>query len=288
MELQDAKSFSGYPGANSRLTPVREQGQYCASQLSKFFSTSIHNHYKKVSMKKIILSCATLFVAWSLSAADAKEEVTAAAKKLGEQANYSWKTTVVVPDDAPFRPGPTEGKAEKGGYIHIKMSFGDNTMEAVKKADKVAFTNRDGEWQLAEAQGQGQGQQGGGRFIGAMVRNLKSPVEQAADIAAGVKEFKKDGEALTGELTEEAAKNLLRFRRGGGDGPTISDAKGAAKFWIKDGVLSKYEFKVSGKVEFNANETNQDRTTTVEIKDLGKTKVEVPEAAKKKLTEPAA
>jgi len=238
-------------------------------------------------MKKLLFSCAALFAAWSLSAADAKDEVASAAKKLGEQANYSWKTTVTVPDDAPFRPGPTEGKAEKGGYIHIKMSFGDNTMEAVKKADKVAFTNRDGEWQLAEAQGQGQGQQGAGRFMGAMVRNLKSPVEQAADIAAGVKEFKKDGDALVGDLTEDAAKNLLRFRRGG-DGPTISDAKGSAKFWIKDGVISKYEFKVSGKVEFNGNEMNQDRTTTVEIKDLGKTKVEVPEAAKKKLTDPAA
>ena len=71
---------------------------------------------------------------------------------------------------------------------------------------------------------------------------------------------------------------------GGGEGPTISDAKGSAKFWIKDGVLSKFEFKVSGKMEFNGNQMDQDRTTTVEIKDVGKTKVEVPEAAKAKLS----
>jgi hypothetical protein len=55
------------------------------------------------------------------------------------------------------------------------------------------------------------------------------------------------------------------------------------KFWLKDGVLSKYEFKVTGKVDFNGNEVDVDRATTTEIKDVGTTKVNVPEAAKKKL-----
>lgn len=228
------------------------------------------------TMKKSILCCATLLAAFSMSAAEPKDDVLAAAKKLGEQANYSWKSTVTVPEDAPFKPGPTEGKIEKGGFMYVKTTFGDNTMESAKKGEKLAFTNRDGEWQSA-TEGQG-----GGRGMG-MMRNVKAPSEQVADLVAGVKEFKKDGDAVGGELTEEAAKSLLRFRRGGGNGPTISDAKGSAKFWTKDGVLSKYEFKVSGKVEFNGNEMNQDRTTTVEIKDIGATKVEVPEAAKKKL-----
>ena len=56
------------------------------------------------------------------------------------------------------------------------------------------------------------------------------------------------------------------------------------KFWIKDGVPAKYEFKVKGTVNFNGNEFENDRTTTVEIKEVGTTKVAVPEAAKKKLT----
>ena len=100
-------------------------------------------------------------------------------------------------------------------------------------------------------------------------------------------EFKKDGDAIGGELKEESAKTLMRFRRGGGggnQGPAITGAKGSAKFWIKDGVLTKYEYKVSGKMDFNGNEIDLDRTTTVEIKDVGKTKIEVPEGAKKKLS----
>lgn len=235
-------------------------------------------------MKKQILCFTMMTLAASLFAADVKEEVTAAAKKLGEKANYSWKTTVVVPESAQFKPGPTDGKTEKDGLTYIKMIFGDNTTEIAKKGDKAAFTNRDGEWQsLAEAEGQ----EGRGRFMVGMVRGLRPPAEQAAEIAAGAKELKKDGDAVAGDLTEEAAKNLMRFRRGGGgggEGPAISGAKGSAKFWVKDGVLMKYEFKVSGKMDFNGNEVDLDRTTTVEVKDVGTTKVEVPEGAKKKLS----
>lgn len=238
-------------------------------------------------MKKQVLCFATMTLATALFAADAKEEVTAAAKKLGEKANYSWKTTVVVPEGTEFRPGPTDGKTEKDGFMHVKWTFGDNTTDVVKKGDKAAFTNRDGDWQtLAEVENQ----EGPARFRAGMVRNLRTPAEQAAEIAAGAKELKKDGDALAGELTEDAAKTLMRFRRGGrgggggGEGPAISGAKGSAKFWLKDGVLTKYEFKVSGKMDFNGNEIDLDRTSTTEVKDVGATKVEVPEAAKKKLS----
>ena len=233
-------------------------------------------------MKKQILCFATMTLATALFAADTKEEVTAAAKKLGEKANYSWKTTVVVPESAQFKPGPTDGKTEKDGFTYIKTSFGDNNVEVVTKGEKTAFINRDGEWQLA-----GEGGQGAGR--GAFMRNVRPPAAQASEIAAGAKELKQDGDVIAGDLTEDGAKTLMRFRRGGGgggggEGPAISNAKGSAKFWIKDGTLTKYEFKVSGKMDFNGNEIDLDRTTTVEIKDVGTTKVEVPESAKKKLS----
>jgi hypothetical protein len=236
-------------------------------------------------MKKLLLCSTAMIVAASVFAADAKEEVTSAAKKLGEQANYTWAATTVVPEGTQFRPGPTEGKIEKSGTMHVKLTRGENTTEVIKKGDKTAFTNRDGEWQsLAEAEGQ----EGGGRFRGAMVRNIQAPAEQVTNLLAGVKELKKDGDAFVGDLSEDAAKSLMQFRGGrgggGGEGPAITDAKGSAKFWIKDGALSKFEFKLSGKMDFNGNSVDLDRTTTVEIKDVGTTKVEVPEAAKAKLS----
>ena len=63
-------------------------------------------------MKKIILINAMALLAGTLWAADS-EDVKAAAKKLAEQSNYSWKTTVVVPEGSQFRPGPTEGRPKK-------------------------------------------------------------------------------------------------------------------------------------------------------------------------------
>ena len=236
-------------------------------------------------MKRNTLFTAMALLAGSLLAADSspKDDVTSAAKKLGEKPNYSWKTTVVVPEGSQFRPGPTDGKTEKDGFTHVTTRFGDNTAQTFLKGDKGAVTNQKGEWQsLAEVEQE----EGFGRFRAMMARNLRTPAVQAADLAAAAKDLKKDGDAYSGELTEEGAKTFLSFRpRGaGGDGPAISNAKGSVKFWLKDGELSKYEFKVSGKVSFNGNDRDVDRATTVEIKDVGTTKVEVPEAAKKKLS----
>jgi hypothetical protein len=237
---------------------------------------------KGSSMKTTVLFSAAALCAGSLLAADPspKDDVTAAAKKLGDQGSYAWKSTVTVPEGSQFRPGPTEGKTEKDGFTYITMSFGDNLTEAVFKGEKAVVTNQEGEWQsVADLDNS----EGPGRFLGRMVRNLKTPAVQAGELVAGAKEIKKEGDTYSGDLTEEGAKGFLRFGRGG-DGPSVSNAKGSVKFWLKEGALTKYEFKVSGSIEFGGNTRDVDRTTTVEIKDVGTTKVNVPEAAKKKLS----
>lgn len=232
-------------------------------------------------LKNFLIGAVIAATATSVLAADAKEEVTKAAKALAEKENYSWKTETVVPEGTQFRPGPTEGKADKAGTVYLTLTFGDNMTEAVIKGDKATYTNQDGEWQLAEEAAEGRG-----RFMSAMLRNYKAPATQAPEIATAVKELKKEGDVYSGDLTEEGAKNLMSFRgrRAGGDGPEIKGAKGSAKFWVKDGVLSKFEYTVKGQMNFNGNDIDVDRVTTTEIKDVGSTKVVVPEAAKKKLS----
>ncbi len=230
-------------------------------------------------MKKNLLFCVTALLAASLNAAAAspKDEVTEAAKKLAEKPNYSWKATVVVPESAQFRPGPTEGKIEKDGFAHLTWSFNDNTSQGVVKGDKGAATDPDGGWQsISELENS----EGFGRFTALRLRNFKAPAAQAAELASFAKELKKDGDAYTGELSEDGAKTQLRFGRGG----EVNNAKGSVKFWVKDGVLSKIEIKVKGTVKFNDNEFENDRTTTIEIKEIGTTKVIVPAEAKKKLS----
>lgn len=226
-------------------------------------------------MKIHVPFCAVTLLAGSLIAADSspKDDILAAAKKLGGQANYSWRTTVAVPESAQFKPGPTDGRTEKDGYTQLTLSFGDNTTQTVIKGDKAAVTNPEGTWQsLADLDTA----EGPGRFLSRIIRNFKVPATQAAELAAATKEVKKDGDLYSGDLTEEGAKAQFRFG-------TVSNPKGSVKFWTKDGTLIKYEFKVTGKVDFNGNEIDVDRTSTVEVKEVGTTKVNVPEEAKKKL-----
>ena len=225
-----------------------------------------------------------------------KDEVSDAAKKLADAPNYAWKATTEMAGGGGGGGrfgGPTEGKAEKDGFTHVSMTRGDNTIEVVRKGDKGAVKTPDG-WQSFEElqadQGGGQGGQGRGRFMGRMLRNLRAPAQEAADVAAKTKEITKSGDAYTADLTEEGAKELMSFRGGrggqggqGGNIPAPTNAKGTAKFWLKDGQLAKYEYNVKGTMSFNGNDIDIDRTTTVEIKDVGSTKVEVPAEAKAKV-----
>jgi len=150
-------------------------------------------------------------------------ESDAAAKKLGEQKSYSWKTTVVVPEGSQFRPGPTEGKTEKDGYTSLSMSFGDNTTEAVIKGEKGA-AKMEGEWRSLADMAQDSGQPGA--FMARRLQNYRTPAMEAEEIAGKTKDLKKEGDAFSADLTEEGAKDLLRFRGGrraggggGGGGP---------------------------------------------------------------------
>jgi hypothetical protein len=125
--------------------------------------------------------------------------------------------------------------------------------------------------------------------MGFRLRNLKAPAAEAADLIGKTKDIAKAGDAYAGDLTEDAAKALLtmggRGRRGGGGGgaPSITDAKGSVKFWLKDGAISKYQIKVSGTLTRNGTDTDVERTTTVEIKDIGNTTITLPDEAKSKL-----
>ena len=233
------------------------------------------------------------------------DALKAAAKKLGES-SYTWTTTSSSPTGGNRGGGGgMEGKADKDGTVVLKFTMGDRTTETVIKGGKAAVKTESG-WKSGEelaaagpggdggAGGGGGGRRGGGGYAARMAETFKAPASEAVTLAEGVKELKKDGDTLTGELTEDAAKTRLTFGGrgrggagggggGGGNAPAISGAKGTVKFWVKDGVLSKYEVTAEGKRERDGNTTDINRTSTTEFKDVGTTKVEVPDEAKAKL-----
>src|SRR5438128_2238050 len=196
-------------------------------------------------MKTNIIFGILTMAAGSLLAADSgpKDEITSAAKKLEQKDNYSWKSTM---DFGNFST-TTEGKIDKDGLAVLSMSVGDNTREAVLKGGKGAVKMPEEGWQsLAELETASEGGRGR-QFLLRRLQNFKSPASEAASLAGKITELKKEGDVYSGELTEAGAKELLTFgRQRGADTPEPKNAKGSVKFWIKDGLLSKYELKQQG------------------------------------------
>lgn len=235
-------------------------------------------------MKPGILIILSALPAGSVLAADAdpKDEIASAARKLADQKNYGWKSTVEFNSFT----GGTDGKLIKDGPVALSITFGDNTTEAFLKGDKGAVKTSDEDWQSLEELAKAAGTEPGPRqFLVRRLKNFKAPAEEVVEVIGKTKEIKKDGDVYSADLTEAGAKDLLSFGgRRGGNAPEAKDAKGSVKFWIKDGMLSKYQTNVEGTMNFNGSDNDIKRTNTVEIKDLGATKIEIPEAAQKKMS----
>ena len=196
--------------------------------------------------------------------------------------------------NSPFQPGPTEGKIDKEGTVWLSYTGRDDlAIQGIKKGSKIAIKADQG-WQAGQADAGGGGGFGDPVVGGTRrLQNLKPPAAEVEDLVSKVKDLKKDGDAYSGELTEDGAKTLVALggRRGGGGGggggnpPTAKNAKGSVKIWLKDGMISKYESKVQGTVTGRDGEDRDvERSTTVELKDVGATKIDVPEEAQKKLS----
>jgi hypothetical protein len=218
--------------------------------------------------------------------AEPKDDLKAAVKKLSDSASYSWTTKV----EGGFGFGESEGKTEKDGHTSFSFKMRDDSYNVIMKGDKAAIKGTGG-WASAAELAKEAEDNGNGfspeRFLTMMVKNFKTPAEQASELCGKLETVTKSGDAYTSELSPETAKQLLTFRRRGGDNNApqfeVKDPKGSVKCWISDGVLSKTELHLQGTVSFNGNENKIDRTTTTEIKDIGSTKVAVPDEAKAKL-----
>jgi hypothetical protein len=246
-------------------------------------------------MKRNMFCAAMVLVAGSLLAAD-KDDVSAAIAKLSAADNYSWKTTTTnIPSpNAPAGGGGRgrgrggfgnlgmDGKAQKDGLIYVTMQGfrGGNPTEAYIKASKGAIKAGDADWTSLE---DAAADQGPASFMANRMKTQKSAADDAKDWLSKTSSVSKTDDYYTGVLTADAVKSTV-FAPPGGDPPEITDPKGTIKFWVKDGVLVKYERNVQYKRTFNDNPIDINTTTIVEIKDVGATKIEVPDEAKKKLS----
>ncbi len=253
-------------------------------------------------MKKLILPSLAAVFAVAISHAAPSDDVSAAAKKLADAANYTWSRTTENAGGGGsrggFGGGPMTGMTEKDGYTITTRQGQNGSLSTVRKGDSFATQNfQSGEWMSAEEMrqqfaGRGGGGGGGGGAGGGRGRggfgfgggNQMNPAEEVAALVKEAKDLKSADGAISGDLTDEAVAARLSFGGRGGQAPAApKNAMGSVKFWVKDGMIAKYEVHVKGTVAGRNGEMERDTTTTTEIKDVGTTKVEVPDGAKKKL-----
>lgn len=230
-------------------------------------------------MKRFILSALVAALPFANSLADSKSEVAAGVKNLGSQSGYAWTYTPKTQgsESAKRQQSALDGKTERDGYTLIHGEIGDVSVDIGLKGDKMVV-NYSGDWLSAAEIGENN------RTV-QRLRTLKRPTDEADLLLAKTTSIKKDTDgAYVGELDANWAKEMFALLgRRAAEAPT---ATGSVKFWLKAGQLAKYEFIIRGKITTGTSkeETEVSRTTTVEIKDVGITKVSLPDEAKKKLS----
>jgi hypothetical protein len=112
---------------------------------------------------------------------------------------------------------------------------------------------------------------------------INLPHEELAIIVANYTDLHSDGSIASGGLTEIGV-DLLLVPPGSNDTPP-EGATGTFRLWISDGIVTKYEVKVSAKTGPGGKAVSGgfSETITVEFKNVGSTTFDVPDAAKRRL-----
>ena len=230
-------------------------------------------------MKTHILAIGILAIALVVTGAEPKSEVKDAIKKLENQSGYSWVfTPKTVGSEAAAKQGPIQGKTQKDGTVWLKGTSGDNSFEAAAKGTKYAV-NYAGEWMTVDEDDEATAS------IARRLKAVKGPLETAGELLGKAGALKMEPAGLySGDLTAEGAKEL--FGKLGKRAAEAEKAQGSIQFWVKDGLLTKYEYTLKGKITVGADKKEVDlsRTVTVEFKEVGTTQVTLPEELKKKLS----
>ena len=224
--------------------------------------------------------------------------VKAAVEKLQNAANYSWRITMTSGGESRFSPGPMEGKTIKNDCTLWSFSFGERSAEAWIKGDRIAVKTEEG-WSRPEdcrpPPHDDRGEHGKSPrhkrskagFLINRVQSMKAPAEFCAELLGKISSFSNTGEAITATLTPEATSAMLAFGGPPREGkPEFTDPKGSVTWVIRDGALQRIELHLSAAFTVNGSAVPIDRSSTIEIRDTGKTTLMIPEEASKLLALP--
>ncbi len=247
---------------------------------------------------KYICAIAVSVLLVSPVAADEKDDAAAAAKKTSELGNYSFKgeTKTEMPammggmGDA--EPQKFEGKHDKDAgatlrtATHDFATIGGKTVscpiqkwEEVQEDDMMAGARR-----MMGMMSSNKPVRAPGSELGKLASKLKKVKKSAAKETIGETECEKYDVEFTDGAAEEMIKDLMPSVSGWLNQIPDAEMSASGKFWVNgDGVIVKYESTGKISASFNGMDLEMSATRTTTIFDIGSTKVEIPEGAKKSL-----
>lgn len=114
---------------------------------------------------------------------------------------------------------------------------------------------------------------------------ISHPHEELGVIVGSHREWKVEGDVITGELTELGAQLLLV--RDGQENIMPLNARGTFKIWLRDGMVAKYQVTLAGTLRVTVasgrKEIQVNQLSETVLKDIGTTTFEVPAEARAKL-----
>lgn len=208
------------------------------------------------------------------------DEFAEIAKKSAAMESYTFKTETKA-GKGKNQPGAAEARVQKDQ----PMAFKIGTSEGFKKAGAIVY--KDGEeWKRLEKPQKGEKKQ---QPAAAGISGVKLPHEELEAFEKNFEKLEKAAEkdnnltVWSGPLTATAAHTLVSTGAKN-EGKSNSTYTGTAKVWVNDqGLIVKYQINAHMKGETKKGPVEADIVKTVELTDIGNTKVEVPEGAKKLL-----
>ncbi len=246
---------------------------------------------------------------WSTEVVDDARSYTIEGKTdLADKRDLSLVTMPTIAAYGRVGGGPTRGRGSSGSEATLAFKGDDKfvleTPDGWKNPDELASV-RGGRGSGGYGGFGGRGGYGGyggrgGRMRGGssdangqrtppaysnLQSTLSRPHEEISILVAGYTELTAEADGVSGKLSETNAKLLLVHA--GQKEITPLSASGTFRLWVKDGALVKYEVKLEGKLAVTTpggrREVEVHQTATTTLRDVDATKVEIPDAAKKKL-----
>jgi hypothetical protein len=255
-------------------------------------------------MRKFIIPAFAALLTSASSHAAPADDLAVAAQRLADAPNYSWTSKEKTLRRSISVTTSVQGVTERDGFTVTKKTTSatsgpDYVENTVYWGTQIAYL-RNGSWKTAEelqaaAGGRsgvtvvGTGVANSGRGVGAMTVTPQNdsqpstgrPAQMVLWILAQVNSVTASGDALVADLSHDYIARVMRGNGRNGPLAVSPRSTGSAKFWIKDGAIAGYQTHIKASYE-DSDVPLAERTTTVEIKNVGSTVVAVPAEAKAK------